>query len=230
LSRKWQALYFNPRSPCGERHSAPQSSIRPGKISIHAPRAGSDAGSGAIEVGGGDFNPRSPCGERPAARSRPAISSNFNPRSPCGERHSMGRGVQVVIPFQSTLPVRGATFPFRGVILRDNKFQSTLPVRGATLFKGLEISPIFISIHAPRAGSDDRFQGLISVLPYFNPRSPCGERQMNGRLPGLLTLFQSTLPVRGATYVFFRADTIFGISIHAPRAGSDSTGRLRYGR
>ena len=38
--RPW---HFNPRSPHGERHCPPPHSIRIGKISIHAPRTGSDA-------------------------------------------------------------------------------------------------------------------------------------------------------------------------------------------
>ena len=34
------------------------------------------------------------------------------------------------------------------------KFQSTLPVGGATELDGFEIDKLFISIHAPRGGSD----------------------------------------------------------------------------
>ena len=55
-----------------------------------------------------------------------------------------------------------------------------------------------ISIHAPRAGSDER--------PAKKPLSPC--------------LFQSTLPVRGAAMESGRAVLNKCISIHAPRAGS----------
>ena len=87
-----------------------------------------------------------------------------------------------------------------GEITEDYIFQSTLPPRGATSF--------------PRRGR--------AFPPYFNPRSPRGERQYGiaggyGRLcisihappegsdvwstPGLRTMtrFQSTLPPRGAT-------------------------------
>ena len=55
----------------------------------------------------------------------------------------------------------------------------------------------------------------------FNPRSPCGER------PGLLQTiatrngFQSTLPVWGATLTWEHWKEFMGISIHAPRVGSD---------
>ena len=56
-----------------------------------------------------------------------------------------------------------------------------------------------ISIHAPRVGSDARPRSGRKVRGYFNPRSPCGERQY---LTG-----QPWHPVK--------------ISIHAPRVGSD---------
>ncbi len=55
-------------------------------ISIHAPHAGSDAGSKHRKHLHADFNPRSPCGERLLVSHRRSSSSNFNPRSPCGER------------------------------------------------------------------------------------------------------------------------------------------------
>ena len=59
----------------------------------------------------------------------------------------------ILIPFQSTLPVRGATkAKFRRTAVRA--FQSTLPVRGATLPFLSAPMPSLISIHAPRAGSD----------------------------------------------------------------------------
>ena len=57
-----------------------------------------------------------------------------------------------------------------------------------------------ISIHAPRGGSDYSLSGGSVSMPYFNPRSPRGER-----------------PVLDATKRFGVV-----ISIHAPRGGSDS--------
>ena len=82
--------------------------------------------------------------------------------------------------------------------------------------------------------------------PYFNPRSPCGERLHPAlRVAGVLVFqstlpvwgatpiwgahdmgaleFQSTLPVWGATLaVHIQGGPIHQISIHAPRVGSDS--------
>ena len=84
-----------------------------------------------------------------------------------------------------------------------------------------------------------------AAMYYFNPRSPCGERRPKTELSPIWTLFQSTLPVRGATgsrawhwppdndfnprspcgerLYDYRYINIPGqISIHAPRAGSDT--------
>ena len=85
----WRSMakpYFNPRPPCGGRHSRPSTfhvielfqSTPPVRgatlvgdirvvdvvISIHAPRAGGDAGSFGRRSRHADFNPRPPCGGR----------------------------------------------------------------------------------------------------------------------------------------------------------------------
>ena len=101
-----------------------------------------------------------------------------------------------------------------------------------------------ISIHAPHAGSDDRFIISLKVNCYFNPRSPCGERpygmyvsgknqrNFNPRSPcgerlgtsepaSCSRIFQSTLPMRGATELAKKLNGTEAISIHAPHAGSD---------
>ena len=59
---------------------------------------------------------------------------------------------------------------------------------------------------------------------YSNPRSPRGERQGAGRRGRAAHEFQSTLPARGATGLwFFDRRAVEDISIHAPREGSDTT-------
>ena len=57
-----------------------------------------------------------------------------------------------------------------------------------------------ISIHAPRAGSDE-IEAVVKANydKDFNPRSPCGERHMWMKYFRETLSFQSTLPVRGAT-------------------------------
>ena len=57
-----------------------------------------------------------------------------------------------------------------------------------------------ISIHAPRAGSDQGCTQSLCTAWYFNPRSPCGERRVG------------SVVITGVPF----------ISIHAPRAGSDA--------
>ena len=78
-------------------------------------------------------------------------------------------------------------------------FLSTLPARGATVQPLCRDAPVRISIHAPREGSDTRKRAVIIGRANFYPRSPRGERLVQGRDVRKVPL----------------------ISIHAPREGSD---------
>ena len=150
----------------------------PGRtISIHAPRTGSDG----------------------ACRWRLDSPAHFNPRSPHGERPRFTTARCAPCSFQSTLPARGATV----AALSEKSgisFQSTLPARGATNWDDINKAySEYISIHAPRTGSDQRQMADVPQLPSisihaprtgsdaaetwqyahtrnFNPRSPHGER------------------------------------------------------
>ena len=64
-----------------------------------------------------------------------------------------------------------------------------------------EIALIPISIHAPLAGSDLVVQKRAACRRYFNPRSPCGERPCTDTKKHKVQTFQSTLPLRGATFL-----------------------------
>ena len=171
---------FNPRSPHGERQAtgfvkgyteqfqstlpargatcaaACGSSRR--KISIHAPRTGSDTFS------------------RFVCTPQPSISI-----------HAPRTGSDAIVT-----PAAAAQY----------QFQSTLPARGATGGALIDSRPAAISIHAPRTGSDgiicplcgSGFQSTLpargatlarncplAISPNFNPRSPHGERLIEGR-------------------------------------------------
>ena len=106
--------------------------------------------------------------------------------------------------------------------LRDLElFQSTLPLRGATWDVPRYILSEDISIHAPLTGSDSHAFRLTSSSRNFNPRSPYGERlQGHENLPQIAE-FQSTLPLRGATRIPGFCVQPRNISIHAPLTGSD---------
>ena len=58
------------------------------------------------------------------------------------------------------------------VVIVVVRFQSTLPVRGATSLGIFFPKQRFISIHAPREGSDRTAVLLEWSMSYFNPRSP----------------------------------------------------------
>ena len=109
-------------------------------------------------------------------------------------------------------------------------FQSTLPAGGATWDDqhcGIQRP---ISIHAPRGGSD-RFPALSNINPgHFNPRSPWGERLEDEPTYTRSQIFQSTLPVGGATRGYPGAGGQNRISIHTPRGGSDPKGNIAHGK
>ena len=174
--------------------------INAGTISIHAPRAGSDA----------------------SKRRYISLTKNFNPRSPCGERPSMMTWFNQIAEFQSTLPVRGAT-------CFDDNFKPVAvisihaPRAGSdNLCRCPRSRPQGISIHAPRAGSDQRRLTKTTAKTYFNPRSPCGERRRHPyKARGARKHFNPRSPCGERQLPFFCIGDHALISIHAPRAGSD---------
>ena len=212
---------FNPRSPHGERPGSGCSGGACRRISIHAPRTGSDTHAEQLELRGviSIHAPRT--GSDGDVRRGLLPRGDFNPRSPHGERRPVGLPLPLPVRFQSTLPARGATaascrrtfvyifqstLPARGATTarararrRTSSFQSTLPARGATNKTAQQEVDALISIHAPRTGSDAS-QGYAAVLQQ---------------------IFQSTLPARGATRREVPLHLLHRISIHAPRTGSD---------
>ena len=144
--------------------------------------------------------------------------------------------------FQSTLPLRGATRPCRRIPLCGSISIHT-PLAGSDKPKHRKTDNGNISIHTPLAGSDNRSRPCWNARTHFNPHSPCGERHHRLRHRGGIQIFQSTLPLRGATgraYVLpfynkfqstlpLRGATrdpvgvraLERISIHTPLAGSD---------
>ena len=173
-------LCFNPRSPCGERR-----------------RSSPDRSASAR------FNPRSPCGERRSSdHGSFPVGRGFNPRSPCGERLLEMTLSPLAVPFQPTLPLRGAT--------------------GLWLWWHVGNR---VSTHAPLAGSDGYGRTSCRESPCFNPRSPCGERRRHHRTMSRWCGFQPTLPLRGATAADPRGAPLGVVSTHAPLAGSDGHAR-----
>ena len=132
--------------------------------------------------------------------------------------------------FQSTLPARGATYycPLHSACPSYFNPRSPHGERRQGLAGGGVLH--LISIHAPRTGSDKTMRGIAGSVHHFNPRSPHGERRLEFVAVHPQPEFQSTLPARGATVLRLDVLRLNGISIHAPRTGSDSIVVDYYGR
>ena len=169
---------FNPRSPDGERRSDHcRCHYRP-EISIHAPRMGSDYAplicfnvcsifQSTLPGWGATFqttvkipllhyfNPRSPDGERPHSDHRILLArDNFNPRSPDGERLCGTMNTPSKKQDFNPRSPDGERQTQLYLTTTTHTFQSTLPGWGATCGKKITLQRAFISIHAPRMGSD----------------------------------------------------------------------------
>ena len=190
------------------------------RISIHAPRTGSDA-------------------FQPFPRSCHIISIHA-PRTGSDTNHSLGSHSST---FQSTLPARGATYSMYCRICQE-AFQSTLPARGATKCRQNAGKMQKFQSTLPARGATVTATRRNHFRQYFNPRSPHGERpdgnfvycivcEFQSTLPArgatggafstsFIKAFQSTLPARGATFDNVTVVLPLSISIHAPRTGSDS--------
>ena len=192
--------YFNPRAPCGARRRNCNSMGQVHKISIHAPHAGRDCQAAHREPYCTNFNPRAPCGARLDVLFLHALTRcDFNPRTPCGARRFRYVTVAFVWSFQSTRPMRGATFYILPT-MRARDISIHAPHAGRDAGDKYITGSNCISIHAPLAGCDvEHIQHTVWFSPYFNPRAPCGARQ-GDHLGGT--------PLRA-------------ISIHAPHAGRD---------
>ena len=238
---------FNPRSPHGERpcraktpHRAQRfQSTLPARgatdllmadvdveeISIHAPRTGSDPPY---------------CG-----RHRPRLISIHAPRT--GSDMDMLPFVCGSNAFQSTLPARGATLQ-RRVPAVGGDISIHAPRTGSDKAVCNDSRGVLISIHAPRTGSDrctllhlpscnnfnprsphgERPSSRTRRAPSwnFNPRSPHGERRCRRRTTPLPQYFNPRSPHGERRIAIGQIGAQGGISIHAPRTGSDTAQRL----
>ena len=200
-----QQIYFNPRSPHGERPTPGLSDAGKGRFQSTLPARGATVRLYQEMFGLDAFQSTLPArGATPEQAHRRAcagisihaprtgsdrfeivsqcISAYFNPRSPHGERprrsvhHHQGDGISI------HAPRTGSDRKFLQRKRYEYIFQSTLPARGAT--------------RMPRSKWPPPCN--------FNPRSPHGERQA---LPPMLR-------------------EALEISIHAPRTGSDHPQRV----
>ena len=154
------------------------------------------------------------------------------------------------MPFQSTLPVKGATNFVIGRIVRDQvsihapREGSDMPRKTVKQLKQVSIhapregsdnmtrpsaAAIPVSIHAPREGSDLLPSPSLPNASAFQSTLPVKGATVRFTVRVPLTRFQSTLPVKGATGDAGLDENVTVVSIHAPREGSDlSVSFLRF--
>ena len=101
---------------------------------------------------------------------------DFNPHSPCGERLLCECGFMTNRNISIHTPHAGSDPEILQTLLTENHFNP----------------------HSP-CGERRPMKNLRNEVVYFNPHSPCGERRKSFLFIGDDSLFQSTLPMRGAT-------------------------------
>ena len=160
-----------------------------------------------------DFNPRSPHGERPLPPSPiPLSATHFNPRSPHGERLRVAPSLRQS-PLISTHAPRTGSDGFEPILLSASAISTHAPRTGSD-FMLLSIQSRFSWYFNPRSPHGERRNSKIARLNslYFNPRSPHGERLKTHAKQCTHTIFQPTLPARGATGIihhYFSLPSIF---------------------
>ena len=171
-------------------------------ISIHAPRMGSDREALAQRPNVSHFYPRPPHGERRwrAATGVPWFM-HFYPRPPHGERPLAW--IVIVVPPSDFYPrpPHGERRTDRVEDGTATEFLSTPPAWGATQDNGVRIAYGKFLSTPPAWGATDQQQQIANQPDNFYPRPPHGERRQ----------------------YFFAEQSLQGISIHAPRMGSDKT-------
>ena len=184
------------------------------------------------------FNPRAPCGARPAMGSALTSVGDFNPRAPCGARPPRPEYPRDRCIISIHAPLAGRdTITGLHTVLAVISIHAPLAGRDLAVLQRHR-QPLCISIHAPLAGRDIKVLDCTDEELMISIHAPLAGRDICtvGKYPSR-NLFQSTRPLRGATFVpdkvsaalgYFNPRAIVGgkvvqlISIHAPLAGRDS--------
>ena len=137
-------------------------------------------------------------GSDPVRHQRRFAQIDFNPHSPCGERrqdtvkHSRPARISIHTPHAGS----------DGLVMEAGE-------------------PVPISIHTPHAGSDSPSARYTNGREISIHTPHAGSDWQNVTPAPVRRLFQSTLPMRGATDYCNITRYLPLISIHTPHAGSD---------
>ena len=172
------------------------------------------------------------------------LKHNFNPRAPCGARHYYHTAIISDKQFQSTRPVRGATWRWISSRPTTCYFNPRAPCGARPVHTYLAPYIPAISIHAPRAGRDisRRFPGLRFWISIHAPRAGRDCLQSLHRVTDVISIHApragrdaKNLILSSSNFFHFNPRAPCGarlpmipnkpvgdkISIHAPRAGRD---------
>ena len=192
-------------------------------ISIHAPLAGCDRAADVLPYDFLIFQSTHPL--RGATMLLCPLAGgciDFNPRTPCGVRPS-GRGTGS--PYHDFNPRTPCGVRLGGTIAPPKGLYISIhaPLAGCDAKFDSRLQNHGISIHAPLAGCDaglKRCRASGSTISIHAPLAGCDD---DGNITAReLSTFQSTHPLRGATAAGSGPDDAFVISIHAPLAGCDA--------
>ncbi len=199
--------YFNPRSPCGERLNPEAVAAATQEFQSTLPVWGATISTTPRPPSTSYFNPRSPCGERPGLRAERGKIHDFNPRSPCGERLPPFTHPMQLLFISIHAPRVGSDFIQQSVSLRHVSISIHAPRVGSDAHGFLHPRQRGISIHAPRVGSDFDTEKKAHDEAVFQSTLPVWGATLYNEQTGLIDAFQSTLPVWGATLTFRRNTT-----------------------
>ena len=191
---------FNPRTPYGMRPTMP-SALNP--LFLY-------------------FNPRTPYGMRLNIVFSGSCDPDFNPRTPYGMRRVFFMLSSHHAIFQSTHPLRDATYLNLVMSLAETRFQSTHPLRDATW--DVRHRQERQSNFNPRTpyGMRPLDPSEVARQTNFNPRTPYGMRQggkLQQSIGGVISIHAPLTGCdRGARGNITR---LIQISIHAPLTGCD---------
>ena len=148
-----------------------------------------------------DFNPRSPCGERLTMQAEDFLRLYISIHAPRAGSDGNKPHCRTLGTISIHAPRAGSDQRRAIIIPRAGRFQSTLPVRGATDKEYRDALKEIISIHAPRAGSDVNVHGAEVYQAEISIHAPrAGSDHILVASFAIVRGFQSTLPVRGATF------------------------------
>ena len=151
----------------------------------------------------------------------PSPASHFYPRSPCGERP----GVWVLLFVGTSISIHallaesdsGCKIAKNGITI---SIHALLAESDAGSLAEVAKYATFLSTLSLRRATSSRIRSS-SIITYFYPRSPCGERHMTMLPAARQKVFLSTLSLRRATGNDSWGNYIVIISIHALLAESD---------